>query len=193
MCEASLGFQWNRVVSRLKHWAEELLVAVRLVLPEIALVGLLILEPSVRCVITRVPNTDQLKVIAKREVIQADACGASIPVPKWMDTNDLTMKPARHTQYRVEIVVTEWSAHMGIQTGDIPSKISAALIELGRNDPESGTVSQVADLDIAVDIGMCPTRFPGRTRKNRREHHIVTAFDNRSVEDKLLGVIGEVL
>ncbi len=61
-----------------------------------------------------------------------------------MDTNDLAVKPARHTQYRFEIIVTEWGAYMGIQTGDIPSKIGAT-------------------------------------------------FDNRSVEDTLLGVIGEVL
>ncbi len=75
----------------------------------------------------RVPNTDRLKAIAKSDVVQANACGASIPVPKWMDTNDLAVKPARHTQYRFEIIVTEWGAYMGIQTGDIPSKISATF------------------------------------------------------------------
>jgi hypothetical protein len=82
---------------------------------------------------------------------------------------------------------------MGIQTGDISSKVGAALIELDRNARERGTVPQIADLDVTVDIGMCPACLPGRTRENRREHHAMAPFDDCPVENELLPMIREVL
>ncbi len=110
-----------------------------------------------------------------------------------MDTNDLTVKPARDTEYRFGIVVTEWGVHMGVQTGDISGKIGTAVIELGGNARERDAVSQVANLDVSVDIGMCPARFPGRTREHRREHHLVASFDERSIKDELPRVVREIL
>ncbi len=132
-------------------------------------------------------------MIAEQKVVHTDACGSPVTVPKWVNTNDLTMKPARNPQDSREMIVAGRGAHIGIQTGDISGKVGATLIELGRNAREWDAVSQITDLDVSVDIRMFPARSPSRTRKNRRKHHVVASFDDRSVENELLRVIREVL